>query len=258
MSGRALYRPGVDEQNNLRRALYPAQRTLQRLAVGKASPADQARFEEVLRVARVLLREVTNPEHYGDNRPGLFTYEGKRLPEIDRFSCADLLSYGMTGPGGRAEFLRLVGLPEATSQLVLELGAVMALIDEAVTAFDSGLLILGSHLAAQAAEWARDAEHAEVAPLLEVGKKFTAGRKRGAVGPVRRAIRSVLKRRPGARASEVWDALAASPPRGLTVCDNRVGRYIETGPGTDSTSYERFANIVSEEKKATTRRRLTE
>jgi hypothetical protein len=85
-------------------------------------------------------------------------------------------------------------------------------------------------------------------PLSRTGKKFSVGRKVGTVGPVRAAIRRYLKRSPTARTAEIWSSLESKPPRGWEFFDNRFGRYIETN-GPESTSYRRFGNIVSEERK---------
>ncbi len=85
-------------------------------------------------------------------------------------------------------------------------------------------------------------------PLSRTGKKFSSGRKIGTVGPVRAEIRRYLKRSPTARTAEIWSSLESKPPRGWEFFDNRLGRYIETN-GPESTSYRRFGNIVSEERK---------
>ena len=85
-------------------------------------------------------------------------------------------------------------------------------------------------------------------PSAQLGKKFSAGRKVGTVGPVRAEIRRYLKRSPTARTAEIWSSLESKLPRGWEFFDNRLGRYIETN-GPESTSYRRFGNIVSEERK---------
>ena len=248
MTGRKLYRAGIDAQNNLRYALRPAVQTLTRIT-GDSSP--KVHFAEVLRVANVLRREVDNPEHYGDNQPGLFTYSGSRYPEIDRFSCGDLVDFGSSGPDGQSGFLRSVGLSSDTPYLVLCLATLMALIDEAATAFDADLLTLGAHLTQRAAEWAGEAERAEIAPVVKVGERFTQGRKLGTVGPVRKAIRVALRKRQQATAAEVWAAISARPPRQMAFYDSpRLGKYIETGSPPKSTGYPRFQTIVSEERTA--------
>ena len=85
-------------------------------------------------------------------------------------------------------------------------------------------------------------------PSAKLGKKFSSGRKVGTVGPVRGAIRRYLKKRPYAKTAEIWWHFESQPPRGWEFFDNRLGRYIET-KGPESTSYRRFGDIVSEERK---------
>ena len=85
-------------------------------------------------------------------------------------------------------------------------------------------------------------------PVARLGKKFSSGRKVGTVGPVRAAIRRYLKKRPYAKTAEIWGHFESKPPRGWEFFNNRLGRYIET-KGPESTSYRRFGNIVSEERK---------
>jgi hypothetical protein len=93
-------------------------------------------------------------------------------------------------------------------------------------------------------------ERAEAKANAEQGMKMLAGRKVGTVGAVRKAIDRVLKDRPTATTAEVWSAIKAKPPKDITVFDNSLGKYIETS-GNANTGYRRFANTVSEAKKAT-------
>lgn len=85
-------------------------------------------------------------------------------------------------------------------------------------------------------------------PLSQTGKKFVSGRKLGSAGPVRLAIRRYLKRQPQARAAQIWTALSAKPPKGMSFYDNRLGKYIETD-GQPDTQYRQFANLVSMERR---------
>ena len=99
-------------------------------------------------------------------------------------------------------------------------------------------------------------------PLSKTGKKFVSGRKLGSAGPVRLAIRRFLKRQPQARAAQIWVALKAKPPRGLTFFDGPNEKNIEIDlkvikgelpPEVDrfqEVKYPRFANLVSEERRA--------
>lgn len=84
-----------------------------------------------------------------------------------------------------------------------------------------------------------DAEH---------GKKFQ-GRKKGAVGPIRKAIRRLLKKNHKMKTAEIWAEIKTKPPKGWTVMDNAQGKYIEGPKAGDEMKYRRFTNVVSEEKK---------
>lgn len=86
-----------------------------------------------------------------------------------------------------------------------------------------------------------------VGAFIGLGNKFNRGRMLGSVGPVRKAIQKVLKRKPGASAAEVWTAIKAKAPKDMEFCDNSLGKYIELGNGK-TTGYDRFANIVTLEK----------
>lgn len=85
-----------------------------------------------------------------------------------------------------------------------------------------------------------------VAPLVKKARQF-APKGRGP-GPIRKAIRRLLKRAPGMRNAELWAEIASNPPRGWTAFDNRLGRYFE-GPGAgENMNWQRFCNIASEER----------
>lgn len=91
-------------------------------------------------------------------------------------------------------------------------------------------------------------------PLAKTGEKFTNGRKKEALGPLTKAVRNRLKNHPHENAAAVWSALAVRPPKGLTFCDNRAGKYVEYDKRTHTgnlrnTGYRRFANIVTSEVK---------
>jgi hypothetical protein len=98
-------------------------------------------------------------------------------------------------------------------------------------------------------------------PLSLTGRKFTTGRKPGAVGPVRAAVRRQLKRLPQTTAAKIWDSLKVKPPKGLTFYDRQDNKYIEIDmkaikgklpPEAErfkEVKYRRFLNIVSEERR---------
>ncbi len=80
--------------------------------------------------------------------------------------------------------------------------------------------------------------------------RFAPGRRRGAVGPIRRAIRAALARAPGASTAELWRMVAAAPPHGWTLHDNRAGRYAEGPEAGQNVDYRAFANHASAERRA--------
>lgn len=82
-----------------------------------------------------------------------------------------------------------------------------------------------------------------------IGQKFKDGRKRGSVGPIRKAIGLLLKKSPNMKNAELWDALKAKPPRGWEVRENRMGKYIEGPNPSDSMTYASFINAAAKERK---------
>ncbi|WP_159086690.1 hypothetical protein [Burkholderia sp. NRF60-BP8] len=80
--------------------------------------------------------------------------------------------------------------------------------------------------------------------------RFAGGRQLGAVGPIRLAIRAALGRAPSASTKELWAMVAAAPPRGWTLHDNRAGRYAEGPEAGQNVDYRAFANHASAERRA--------
>ncbi|WP_186198206.1 hypothetical protein [Burkholderia gladioli] len=80
--------------------------------------------------------------------------------------------------------------------------------------------------------------------------RFAGGRQAGAVGPIRGAIRAALARAPGASTVELWRMVAAAPPHGWTLHDNRAGRYAEGPEAGQNVDYRAFANHASAERRA--------
>lgn len=86
-------------------------------------------------------------------------------------------------------------------------------------------------------------------PLAVAGKKFTAGRKPGTGGPIRKAIARLLKKDRAMKPRDVWRELAANPPRGWAFCETpRLGKYIEGPKGGQGMGYPHFSNACKEEK----------
>lgn len=80
------------------------------------------------------------------------------------------------------------------------------------------------------------------------GQAFSDGRKRGAGGPIRKAIAALLKRRPTMKNLELWEAIANRPLKGWTAFNNRLGVYLE-GPSVAQMRYRRFCNVCGEERR---------
>ncbi len=92
----------------------------------------------------------------------------------------------------------------------------------------------------------------DVIPKALHGAKFKPGRPTGAVSKLRKAIRSYLTKYPNAKSADIWKGLSTTHAAGGTFFDNGLGKYIEldiSGGRVHNTSYRRFQNIVSEEKK---------
>lgn len=93
----------------------------------------------------------------------------------------------------------------------------------------------------------------EALPYAQKGVKFQPGKPEGAAGPIRKLIRRMLKtkRCQTMTARELWDACAALPER------QRMGIEFSTArdawvPSRGNVSFRRFANVISEERKAPT------
>ncbi len=86
------------------------------------------------------------------------------------------------------------------------------------------------------------------------GLSFTMGRKVGTKGPIRKAIARLLKKHPDMKNPELWDAIAAKPPKDWEFVNNSQGRYaegppIKTGERYSTLSYGRFCTVCGVERK---------
>jgi hypothetical protein len=71
------------------------------------------------------------------------------------------------------------------------------------------------------------------------------GRKPGSYAPVTKKVNAYLKKEPGAKSVEVWNAVKASPPKGYVFMETeRFGRYIEKDAKTVM-EWPAFQNLVS-------------
>ncbi len=87
-------------------------------------------------------------------------------------------------------------------------------------------------------------------PKAEHGEIFLNNEKKArAPTPVRAFVRAHLRTHADASTADVWEAIKTRKPKGCTVRESPTiaGWYIET-PGQKDTGFDRFANIVSEER----------
>lgn len=100
---------------------------------------------------------------------------------------------------------------------------------------------------ASALEWACRfyGQNIAAAPDVRQGRRFK-GKKKGSAGPVKTAVRKILKKNPRMKSSSIWDSLKDALPRGWLVCENRAGKYIEGKKAGQGCEYKRFQDICSE------------
>jgi len=85
-------------------------------------------------------------------------------------------------------------------------------------------------------------------PLARKGEPFNRGKPKGAAGPLRKLVRTMLARKGNRKltARELWEACTALPARQRI--DIEFGSADAWIPEHGNVSFRRFANIVSEEK----------
>jgi len=133
LSGRDIYRKHTDRQNHLRSRLgelsWQVVSSLERNGLAESRLIETI---ERLRAAK------TDPQHYGDNKPGAYFDDGPRTPVVPdpRFSYWNLYEFGITGEGGFAGFVALAAInPEIDNPTLCGLIALL-LIDSAVELLD--------------------------------------------------------------------------------------------------------------------------
>ena len=86
-------------------------------------------------------------------------------------------------------------------------------------------------------------------PLSRVGKKFTAGRKRGTVSPARGFVREYLRKHPKSDPAKIFSALTVANLQEVRTGQTQAGeKYVYT-PGVGRMSYRQFSNMVHTERK---------
>jgi hypothetical protein len=152
INGRTIVLDSQQEQNWLRTTLS----TIQAQLIFDARRACEggenwpSLLELVLTVVDGLESNLRNPEHYGENQPGLFTAEGKPVLVDPVFTYFDLWGFGTTGEGGRLGFLRRCNIPEGASHSILLFAVGLLLVDSAIEAADIGRDSFSAYLMGQA------------------------------------------------------------------------------------------------------------
>lgn len=92
----------------------------------------------------------------------------------------------------------------------------------------------------------------ELVPMASIGKKFRKGRKRGTVGPVRKALRAAIKKNPALTTRKLWeDVESRLTGKGWTAYDTaEFGEYLEGPNAGDNVKYSTFAPYATEERNA--------
>lgn len=112
---------------------------------------------------------------------------------------------------------------------------------------------------ASALEWACRfyGQNIAAAPDVRQGRRFK-GKKKGVAGPVKTAVRKLLKKNQRMKNASIWDSLKDALPRGWLVCENHAGKYIEGKIAGQGCDYPRFLNICSEVRAELNGEKITE
>jgi hypothetical protein len=136
--GRRIFLPKTDRQNWERKAAAALSAQI------KWALERQSYDKKILGEAiKCLHRNLSNPIHYGDSKPG-WTFgdipgnprPGTLVVPDARFNYFDLFSFGISGEYGYEGFLRDCGLPSSVPYIVVVAATCLLLIDDAVDAMD--------------------------------------------------------------------------------------------------------------------------
>lgn len=136
--GRIIFLPETNHQNWARKAASSLSAQI------KWALERQHLNEPMLNEAiEQLRRNLSNPVHYGDNKPG-WTFgdiPGNPPPRTSvvpdaKFNYFDLFSFGISGEDGYKGFLRDCGLPDSMPYVTVVAATSLLLIDDAVSALD--------------------------------------------------------------------------------------------------------------------------
>lgn len=99
---------------------------------------------------------LTNPIHYGQNKPGKHFGSGVPVVPDPRFTYSDLIGFGMSGEDGYKGFLRDCVLPESVPYMIVVAATCLLLIDDAIDAMDRDDPWYASGVLDEARSWFHD------------------------------------------------------------------------------------------------------
>jgi len=129
--GRTIYRPDTNRQNWARGAVSQLSARIKWAL--EDLPHDERLLDTTIEQLR---RNLTNPVHYGDNKPGSFFESGVPVVPDPRFTFFDLMGFGISGEEGYKGFLRDCDLPESVPYIIVVAATSLLLIDDAIDAMD--------------------------------------------------------------------------------------------------------------------------
>lgn len=210
VNGRTFFLPEPREQNWLRAAMRRVE-TFVTAAASEVGPSEgddlDSWWKPFLDAVSGLERNLHNPAQYEDNRPGLFSENGKPLLVDPVFTFFDLYQYGVTGEDGFSGFVRDCEIPAGTTEPVLLVAVAMLSLDSAVEAADGGRDAFAAYLMNEAS----DASQLASLVFLEASP----------ASDVKRAIRDQLARA-GRRSGEVRRQVAKASPESVQMLATRL------------------------------------
>ena len=158
IAGREILLKGTHEQNWIRSALISVQTHLMGVdpSAGDAEVVWIEAMTAAIEVSEALVENLSNPIHYGDNKPGLFDIGGRPITPDRVHTYFDLWQFGVTGEDGFDGFIRDCDLPPDTQPAAVLRAAGFLLVDEGVTALQGGRDAFAGYLMYQAQELALD------------------------------------------------------------------------------------------------------
>lgn len=220
VNGRVVVLPHADEQNFTRYALSLLQARFidfmrgARIE-GRLGAIDATLGNQIRAAIDVLPGQITNPVHYEDNSPALFTADGVPVLPDPEFTYWDLLGFGLSGPDGQAGFLRDCGLPADVSASALDIAVGLLLVDSAVAELERDRPHRAAMLATQAADCAEVCQLARLRSVAAgqgdtvtveaISKVFTEMGARG--GQASAEARAAKAKATPEKVAQIWNEL---------------------------------------------------